>query len=597
MDDLKKVTLTPRIVPFLWHICWLMPVLFLGMTVLFALEAALTMLLTYSIKEMVDSPLRASAEGVAWYKSMAPAAWMFIGLSAGVLASSRLGHLLNIYWGPTVRIRVIRALFSYLKNHSHNYFSSHFSGGLASRVNETTTGVVHFMNTLYRDIFPLVVTMAMSLFLFYKAHSSLALFLVIWFIVFGVVMFFLARPATGLSQRYTAQRSNVTGRIVDVLTNIQSVIFFARHHHEENNLTPALYEQRRRARELYLYIWWIQTAQAVATMILLVGVTVWSLIKLQTGEISAGDFAMLFSLSLLISNKMEYLGFVFLSISEYLGNIHEGLQTIIKPREITDKPGAKPLKVTKGEVKFDNIHFGYDKNKPVFDGLDLRIASGQSLGLVGASGSGKSTMVNLLLRLYDPQAGKVLIDGQPIHDVTLESLREQISIIPQDPQLFNRSLMENIRYGRADATDKEVIAAAKKAFCHGFITALKEGYDTKVGERGIKLSGGQRQRIAIARAILKNAPILVLDEATSSLDSTSEAYIQKSMTTLMKNKTVLIIAHRLSTLKNMDRIVVLKEGKIVEDGQHASLKKKKDGHYAKLWAMQVGGFIAHDNQP
>lgn len=571
-----------------------MPWLFGAISVFFCLEAGLTLLLTYSIKEMVDSPLSSTADGLAWYQSMVPAAWMFVGLSLGVFASSRLGHLLGIYWGPSMRIRITKSFFSYLKSHSHHYFSSHFSGGLASRVNEATTGTIHFMGTLHRDVLPLFVTVGISLFLFYQANSTLGLFLAIWFVAFGVVMFFLARPAAGLSQRYTAQRSNVTGRIVDVLTNIQSVILFARQDQEENNLHPELYEQRHRARKLYFYTWWIQTWQAIATMGLIVGVTVWSLIKLQNGEVSTGDFAMLFSLSLLISNKVEYLGFVFLSISEYLGNIDEGLQTIIRPKEISDKPGAKPLEVDKGKIEFDHVCFGYNPEEPVFENLNLSVAPNQKLGLVGSSGSGKSTMVSLLLRLYDTQEGNVLIDRQPVKDVTLESLRRQISIIPQDPQLFNRSLMENIRYGRTDATDEEVMAAAKKAFCHEFIMVQKKGYDTKVGERGVKLSGGQRQRIAIARAILKNAHILVMDEATSSLDSASEAYIQKSMTDLMKNKTVLVIAHRLSTLKNMDRIVVLKEGEIVEDGTHTSLRRKKDGHYANLWKMQVDGFLGAD---
>jgi len=260
---------------------------------------------------------------------------------------------------------------------------------------------------------------------------------------------------------------------------------------------------------------------------------------------------------------------------------------------VVDNPKAKKLKIKSGGIRFEEVGFRYEEGEKVVKDFNLEVKPGQMVALVGLSGSGKSTLAKLLLRLYDVDEGRILVDGQNIAKVSQESLRKNISLVPQDPILFHRSLMENIRYGRFEASDKEVIGAAKLAYCDGFISKLKDGYQSMVGDRGIKLSGGERQRVAIARAILKNSPILVLDEATSSLDSESEKYIQKSLNNLMKGKTVIVIAHRLSTIKRADRIVVISDKKIVEDGNHNQLIKAKSGIYKKLWKIQVGGFIKY----
>jgi ABC-type multidrug transport system fused ATPase/permease subunit len=266
---------------------------------------------------------------------------------------------------------------------------------------------------------------------------------------------------------------------------------------------------------------------------------------------------------------------------------------LIVPRDIRDRAGATGLKVTRGEIVFDKVHFLYDPKRPVFRGLDLMIKPGERVGLIGHSGAGKSTLATLLMRLYESQSGSITIDGQNIADVTQESLRRSIGLIPQDAVLFHRTLMENIRYGRPQAGDAEVFLAARRAHAHEFIMTLPLAYDTLVGERGVKLSGGQRQRIAIARALLKDAPILILDEATSALDSESEALIQSAMAEAMVGKTVIAIAHRLSTLAHLDRLIVLDKGRIVEDGSHAELMLR-GGVYASLWARQVGGFLVDD---
>ena len=299
---------------------------------------------------------------------------------------------------------------------------------------------------------------------------------------------------------------------------------------------------------------------------------------------------MVAGLTILLIEAARGLSRSFLEFFEYLGNISDGVSVFIQPHEIVDKPDAPALKVNRGEIAFCAVSFIYKDGLQVFEHLDVTIEAKQQVGLVGFSGSGKSTFVNLILRLFEPQDGAIKIDEQNILDVTQDSLRESVSMIPQDPQLFHRSLMENIRYGRLDATDDEVIEAAKKAHAHEFILETEEQYGSLVGERGVKLSGGQRQRIAIARAIFKDAPILILDEATSSLDSVTEKKIQLGLKNLMKGRTVVVVAHRLSTISHMDRILVFDRGKIIEDGSHQQLMLR-NGHYAHLWNMQAGGFL------
>jgi len=297
-----------------------------------------------------------------------------------------------------------------------------------------------------------------------------------------------------------------------------------------------------------------------------------------------------------VINDVRNLSRRFLEFFEYLGNITDGVGVIIRPHEVTDVAGARALAVTAGEIRFEHVDFTYPGGAEVFRDLTLTIHPGTRVGLVGFSGSGKSTFVNLILRLYDIQGGRIMIDGQDIREVTQDSLRSAIAMITQEPILFHRSLLENVRYGRLEATDDEVQDAARRAYAHDFITSLPDGYDSLVGERGVRLSGGQRQRIAIARAILKDAPIFFLDEATSSLDSVTERQIQDAVEDLMRSRTAIVIAHRLSTIAHLDRIVVFHDGVVVEDGTHQQLLAR-GGHYARLWGMQAGGFLPqHDDR-
>lgn len=308
-----------------------------------------------------------------------------------------------------------------------------------------------------------------------------------------------------------------------------------------------------------------------------------------SGDLTTGNVAMIFPVTIQLTEITWKISTEFSSFFQRLGEVEEGMEAITKSHDTTDILNAADLERVNGSISFDNVSFSYDQKK-VFNDFGLAIPKGQKLGLVGQSGAGKSSLVSILLRLYDIQSGSITIDGQDISKVTQESLRRNIAVIPQDTSLFHRTLMDNIRYGRLDASDAEVIEAAKKAHAHDFVSKLPDGYQTMVGERGVKLSGGQRQRTAIARAILKDAPILILDEATSALDSESEKAIQDSLKTLMEGKTVIAIAHRLSTIAHLDRIIVMDDGQIVEDGTHDELIKN-DRHYAMLWSMQSGGFL------
>jgi len=313
----------------------------------------------------------------------------------------------------------------------------------------------------------------------------------------------------------------------------------------------------------------------------------------QRDLLTVGDFVLIQSYLFSAVMMVWDFGRIMTRVYERLAEAEEMTEILSLPHGVVDNPKAKKLKIKSGGIRFEEVGFRYEEGEKVVKDFNLEVKPGQMVALVGLSGSGKSTLAKLLLRLYDVDEGRILVDGQNIAKVSQESLRKNISLVPQDPILFHRSLMENIRYGRFEASDKEVIGAAKLAYCDGFISKLKDGYQSMVGDRGIKLSGGERQRVAIARAILKNSPILVLDEATSSLDSESEKYIQKSLNNLMKGKTVIVIAHRLSTIKRADRIVVISDKKIVEDGNHNQLIKAKSGIYKKLWKIQVGGFIKY----
>jgi ATP-binding cassette subfamily B protein len=387
----------------------------------------------------------------------------------------------------------------------------------------------------------------------------------------------------------------VNGKIVDAVTNILNAKLFARLDFEREFLDVFLEKEVATGRRTFWYMERIRWFQFTAAAILKIGTIYYALTLWDSGLISVGEFTMSMGLALLIISDARNLTRRFLELFEYVGNIANGVETIVQTHEIVDAPNALPLKVSHGRIEFKNVCFAYNANKPVFDGLNVVIESGQRVGLVGFSGSGKSTFVSLILRNFEPQSGQILIDGTDIQQVLIDSLHEQVSLIPQDPSLFHRSLKENIGYGRLNADDDAIAEAAHLAHADEFIQFMPEGYAALVGERGVKLSGGQRQRIAIARVMLKDAPILLLDEATSSLDSVTEKAIQENLDRVMGRKTVIAIAHRLSTIAHLDRILVFDQGRIVEDGGHEQLLALQ-GFYHRLWTMQAGGFLPEEAQ-
>jgi ATP-binding cassette subfamily B protein len=564
--------------------------LYVVMISLEALHAICGIMLPYAIGEIMRGVTRATSQNTAVLEAMWSPFLLFAALSIGEVLFGRTAGLTMIYTQPLQRQNVSRNLYAYLQHHSHRYLSSSFAGALAHRISETSLGVAMTLNMLIFDFMPVAIVFIVAVVLLARVHGQLALFVGIWAVLFIVISFYLAARSRPHALKASAARSETTGQIVDAVTNLSSVRLFARIKFERKFLNDRLKTELKDVRKSNWYNERVKWFQFVAGAILKIGTLYYAINLWSRGAIQVADFVMASSLALLIISEARNLSRRFLDFFEQIGNVSNGVYTIIRPHEIIDRDRPIDHTITQGKIEFRDINFNYSEEKNVFENFSITIASGQRVGLVGLSGSGKSTFVNLVLRLFDPQSGKILIDGVDIRDMSQEALHDQISLIPQDPSLFHRTLLENIRYGRLEASDQEVVEAAKKANAHEFIQQIREGYDSMVGERGVKLSGGQRQRIAIARVILKDAPILILDEATSSLDSITERTIQDTLDKEMNGKTVIVVAHRLSTISHLDRILVFEHGKIVEDGSHADLLALK-GAYHRLWQMQAGGFL------
>lgn len=568
-------------------------VYWLSVVIMLALEAgqaACSMMLPLAIKQIMDAVEQANAVGTPPWDSVGNPLWLFGLLNLGIVLFSRGSGAILVMLGPSLRRRIRRELFAYLQHHSQRYFLSNFAGSLANRIAEVSMSVAHTLWTVLFDFWPLMIAFAVSLVLLFGVNVELALALGAWITAYVGISYALAVRCRRYAREYAAARSLVSGKIVDSVTNIMNAKLFARRDFERSYLEGFLNIEVKRARDTFWYMERIRWFQFLAAMTLMIGIITYALKIWSAGGMTVGEFAMASSLSLLLIEQARGLSRRFLDFFEYVGNINDGVSIIVRPHEVTDQDDAERLAVTNGKIEFRHVDFSYTEGRPVFSDLNVTIAAGEKVGLVGFSGSGKSTMLNVVLRLFEAQSGSILIDGQDIQRVSQESLRANIAMIPQDPMLFHRTLRENIRYGRLDASDEEVVEAARRSHAHEFIMETEDGYDSLVGERGVKLSGGQRQRIALARAVLKDARILLLDEATSALDSVTERHIQDSLSYLMEDKTVMVIAHRLSTLAHLDRILVFHNGKIIEDGNHQELLAR-DGHYARLWSMQAGGFL------
>ncbi|VEB38923.1 ABC transporter ATP-binding protein [Legionella cherrii] len=543
----------------------------------------------YVLKLIIDKVAAFSGNKSALFDAIKPYIIVYITLWVLIAMDMRFSDWLRLKLFPYLRYDLVNNMFAYLNQHSHRYFQNNFAGSLSNKISDMTAGTISIFTTI-DDAAAQIVGIIIAIISMLLVQPIFALILFVWAITFLGVAIVYFKPVQDLSNIFATSKTTLVGKIVDSISNITNLRLFSRADFENQVIRNATQDTTDKDQTMQWTILKMRIYWDVSIIVLIAANLSMLVVMYSKGQVSIGDFSFVISLSLSIFYNLWYLASQFVHFAEELGKCRQALTLISEPHEITDQPDAQPLTVSQGRIEFQNVSFHYDEGAHLFKNKSVVIEPGQKIGLVGLSGSGKSTFVNLILRLFDVESGKILIDGQNIREVTQESLRENIAMIPQDVTLFHRTLIENIRYGRIDATDAEVVAASKKAHCHEFISKLPEQYDALVGERGIKLSGGQRQRIAIARAMLKNAPILILDEATSALDSLTEKLIQDGLHVLMQNRTTIVIAHRLSTLSEMDRILVFEKGRIIEDGSHEELLKIPS-HYSRMWKMQAGGFL------
>jgi ATP-binding cassette subfamily B protein len=485
--------------------------------------------------------------------------------------------------------------FAYLIGHSYDFFTSNFAGTLTRRVNRYSRSYEQVLDSFTYSFLPTFIFAIGSIGVLWYRNIWLGLGLLAWVALFITVQILLNAWRHPLRVARVAQDSKMTGALSDAVGNHAAITLFAAEAAERASMLAIVRAWQKATMRSWNADNLINGVQQFLGIAIEVGLLGGAVFLWQKGLVTVGDFVLIQVYILGLLDQVWGFGNTLRRVYDAFADASEMVEILETPHQIQDAPGAAALALTKGEVVFEQVGFNFNSGRQVLADYSLAIEGGEKVALVGPSGAGKSTVTKLLLRLYDPNSGRILIDGQDIKEITQESLRKNISYVPQESVLFHRTLKDNIAYGKQGATMEEIIEAAKKAHCHEFIAALPQGYETYVGERGVKLSGGERQRVAIARAILKDAPILVLDEATSSLDSESEALIQDALGKLMEGKTVIAIAHRLSTIMKMDRIIVMEGGKVVLSGTHAELLAQEGNLYKKLWEIQAGGFISAES--
>ncbi|HEX3850185.1 MAG TPA: ABC transporter ATP-binding protein [Polyangiaceae bacterium] len=587
-------SLPNRLWPFSLHFYRQLPWGCLGLLVFPVLSRGVFASIAYATKRLTDTVLAMQHPAEEASKLVGPFT-LFVALVVGRFAIDAAAWFSSYNTRSPMLLRIKQETFAYTQRLSSAYFENTLSGKIAHRAIMLPDQVLQLFDMVVFDFLPSACFFAFVAAYFYLASPKFCLLAVVAIAVYFSVSLLVGRECTRRAIASNEAKAAVTGRMVDVLTNIRNVFFFANQPLEDEQLEPYTQEEFNRRRASYRAVVRLRSVQYtmdIGMWIVFVGGALEAWVQRQIG---AGDFVMITALTSSLLQTANQLGQRIPEFYDLIGSARESIQTLIVPATVTDRADAQPLLVTRGAIELDHVAFAYEfspksaakRTRHVVSDFELVIPAGQRLGLVGPSGAGKSTLMSLLMRMHDVNEGAIRIDGQDLRTVTQSSLRKAIALIPQDTSLFHRNLLENIRYGRPDATDEEVELAARRAHAHEFIIEQENGYLTMVGERGVKLSGGQRQRIAIARAMLKDAPILLLDEATSALDSHSEALIHSAMREAMAGKTVIAIAHRLSTVMDMDRLVVLDRGRIVADGSHAELLRA-GGLYSELWRKQAG---------
>ena len=551
------------------------------LSVLIAVVCAVSV--QYGLKHLIDI--------IAAGPAKATGLWLAFAVLCSLVAADsllwRLAGWAAAYTFVAVTGDIRRDLFGHLSGHSPSYFAERLPGALASRITATSNAVFTTENTGSWNVLPPVVAVVCSIAFIGSVNLTMAGALVGAAACLGAMVYYLARRGTPLHRSFASKAAAVDGELVDVIGNMSVVRAFGAMFREQKRIAGTIGFELAARRTSLIYLERLRLIHAVITATLIAGIVAWGLLLWQHGEATVGDLVLITSLSIGILHCTRDLAVALVDLTQHVARLEEAIGALLIEHELPDRPNARPLRVGAGEVTFDQVRFAYPGRAPVLRDFDLTIEPGQRVGLVGYSGAGKSTVLALLQRFYDVGSGRILIDGQDIRDVKQESLRTTMAIVPQDISLFHRTVLENIRYARPDASEEDVLAAADMANCREFIEALPDGFATMVGDRGVKLSGGQRQRLAIARALLKDAPILLLDEATSALDSESERAIQDALDVLMQGRTVVAIAHRLATLKSFDRIIVMDRGRIVDDGRPAELALRPGPYRDMLRRQQL----------
>ncbi|MHB0766043.1 ABC transporter ATP-binding protein [Stutzerimonas sp. NM35] len=577
--------LPSRPLAFLWRYVRARPWHFSGLLTLVVSASVCAVAVQYGMKLLVDA--MAQSGGNRGAANVWLPLWLFLGLIVMENVFWRLGGWLGCRTVVASCVDIRVDLFQYLTGHPMRYFNEHFAGSLGNRISAVGQAAGTIYGGLAWKVVPPIVDFLGAVVVLLTVDWRMALALVLFVLLVALLITGFGIRGRGKHQRFAAQAARVGGELVDAVSNVWTIKAFSARDREAERLAQEIGYEARAQRRSWMYLEKARVMHDICLSLMAGGMLVWAIRSWIGGEVSAGDVVLVSALTFRILHGSRDLALALVDTTQQVGAIADTLRIINQPHGLEDPEPA--LTLEEGDIDFEHIRFAYPERAPVFEDFSLRIPAGQSVGIVGASGAGKSTLLALLQRLDDVHAGHILIDGQDIRQVSQDSLREKIAVVPQETALFNRSILENIRYGRPEASDEEVFEAARHAFCDAFIRALPEGYQTLVGERGVMLSGGQRQRLGIARAFLKDAPILILDEATSALDTQSEAEIQDALNQLIRGRTVVAVAHRLSTLANFDRIVVLRDGQIVEDGRPHELRRR-GGEFEALWRMQAEGF-------